>query len=311
MMKDILFSITIPAYKKKFLREAIESCLAQTYDSFEIIILDDASPEDLYSVVSEFDDKRIRYYRNDVNCGAVDVVNNWNKCLEMCNGQYMICMGDDDCLCPDCLETYLSLIGSFPDLGLYHGWTEIIDENSDVIDIQDPRPILESAWSLAWNRWKYRDRQYIGDFLYSVEELRSKGGFFYLPCAWGSDDISAISAAIGKGVANTQKVCFKYRNNSLSISRSSSNIEMKLKAIKMEREWYEEFLKIDTNDDVDSIYRKLLQDRIDSYYAKKIGQNISDASRCMFEPMKYIGKRRLYGFSLKSLLYAMYLIAKR
>lgn len=310
-MKDILFSISIPAYKKRFLKDAISSCLAQTYKNFEIIILDDASPEDLYSVVSEFNDERIRYYRNEVNCGAVDIVKNWNKCLEICKGQYLICMGDDDCLCPECLETYMSLIRSFPGLGLYHGWTEIIDEDSRTIDIQDPRPIWESAWSLAWNRWKYRDRQYIGDFLFSVEELRSRGGFFYLPCAWGADDISAISAAISTGVANTQKICFKYRDNNMSISRSSSNIMDKLAAIKMEREWFEDFIKIDTVDGNDRVYRGMLQNNIKLHYEKKFGQNISDASRNVFEPLKYFCKRRSLGFSFKSILYAMYLVAKR
>lgn len=90
------FSITIPAFKRAFLHEAIESCLAQTYEDFELIIVDDASPEDLKSVVDQFDDKRIRFYRNEKNCGALNVVDNWNKCLAYAKGDYVICMGDDE-----------------------------------------------------------------------------------------------------------------------------------------------------------------------------------------------------------------------
>ena len=56
----MMFSITIPAYKRAYLHEAIESCLAQTYFNFELVIVDDASPEDLYSIVEEFHDERIR-----------------------------------------------------------------------------------------------------------------------------------------------------------------------------------------------------------------------------------------------------------
>lgn len=52
----IKFSIAIPAYKRRFLKEAIESCLAQTYGEFELVIVDDASPEDIGSVVKSFDD---------------------------------------------------------------------------------------------------------------------------------------------------------------------------------------------------------------------------------------------------------------
>lgn len=59
------FSITIPAYKTAYLKECIESILAQTYTNFELIIVNDASPEDLTSIVHSFDDSRIRYYINE------------------------------------------------------------------------------------------------------------------------------------------------------------------------------------------------------------------------------------------------------
>ena len=67
------FSITIPAYKQKFLAEAIDSCLTQTYKDFELIIVNDHSPENLDAVVSQYDNPRIRYYVNEKNCGAVEV----------------------------------------------------------------------------------------------------------------------------------------------------------------------------------------------------------------------------------------------
>ena len=56
------FSVTIPIYKATFLRECIESVLSQTYKDFEVIIVNDASPEDLTSIVKSFDDSRIKYY---------------------------------------------------------------------------------------------------------------------------------------------------------------------------------------------------------------------------------------------------------
>ncbi len=106
------FSITIPAYKKRYLAEAIESVIRQSYNDFELIIVDDCSPEDLYSIVQSFSDSRIKYFRNQTNCGAIDVVDNWNICLSYCTGDFVICMGDDDRLLPNCLEEYLELINS-------------------------------------------------------------------------------------------------------------------------------------------------------------------------------------------------------
>ena len=101
MNEVTLFSITIPAYKDKFLKEAIESVLSQTYENFEVIIVNDASPHNLDAIVNEFNDKRIRYFKNKNNCGARDVVDNWNICLNHASGDYVICMGDEDKLTPN------------------------------------------------------------------------------------------------------------------------------------------------------------------------------------------------------------------
>ena len=82
MDTKVLFSILVPAYKMQYLKECIDSILSQTYDFFEVIIVDDASPYDIWSVMSLYNDKRIRYFRNEVGFGTLNVVGNWNKCLD-------------------------------------------------------------------------------------------------------------------------------------------------------------------------------------------------------------------------------------
>ncbi len=236
----MLFSVTIPTFKRQFLQECIESVLAQTFCDFELIIVNDASPEDIDSVVSLFGDPRIRYYNNEKNCGAVDVVDNWNICLGFATGDYVICMGDDDKLLPNCLEEYAKLIEQFPGLGVYHAWTEIIDENSNVVRMQEARPLHESVYSMMWHRWNGRV-QFIGDFLFDTKLLKANGGFYKLPLAWGSDDISTYIAAKDTGIANMQVPGFQYRINSQTISKTS-NACIKMAAINAEDEWYETFL---------------------------------------------------------------------
>lgn len=300
-----LISITIPAYKLSFLREAIESCLNQTYSNFELIIVDDASPEDLLSVVQEFNDERIHYYRNEKNCGAIDVVVNWNKCLEYATGDYIICMGDDDKLLPNCLEDYTRLINKYPGLGVYHTWTQLINEDGNFIDLQTPRPEFESVYSLIWNRWKGR-KQYIGDFLFDTKLLKANGGFYKLPLAWGSDDISAVIAAKHKGVANTQQIGFCYRINSQTISKTG-NIEIKLDAISKEKEFYDIFLSEKPNEDLD---RKILNCIINLetiYFDKKKGLTIANDLRnhTIFRIIHWIRRRKKYKFTKRILLYAI------
>ena len=224
------FSITIPAFKRAFLHEAIESCLAQTYEDFELIIVDDASPEDLKSVVDQFDDKRIRFYRNEKNCGALNVVDNWNICLGYAQGDYVICMGDDDKLLPSCLETYGRPIEKYPDLNLYHALTEIIDEHSQFMRMQEMRPEREGLFSMIYGRLFGARMQYIGDWMIRTDFLRSIGGYVDYPFAWGSDDMTAYLAAQGKGVANAQIPMFEYRESSVTISRSG-NYDMKYESM--------------------------------------------------------------------------------
>ena len=102
-MSHPLFTIAIPAFKSSYLGECIESVLNQSYKDFELLIIDDCSPEDLKSIVLKYEDARIRYYRNEKGFGAVNVVGNWNKCLEYAKGDFIICMGDDDKLKPNFL----------------------------------------------------------------------------------------------------------------------------------------------------------------------------------------------------------------
>ena len=54
MAIEMKFSITIPAFKEKFLKETIDSVLAQTYQNYEIVIVNDASPYDLDSIVHQY-----------------------------------------------------------------------------------------------------------------------------------------------------------------------------------------------------------------------------------------------------------------
>jgi glycosyltransferase involved in cell wall biosynthesis len=76
MITDIKFSVTVPAYKAQFLSECIDSILAQSCKNFELIIVNDAWPQNLDSIASKYDDPRIRYYKKKVGFGAEHVVGN-------------------------------------------------------------------------------------------------------------------------------------------------------------------------------------------------------------------------------------------
>lgn len=296
------FSIAIPAYKSSYLRIAIESIYAQTYEDYEIIIVDDASPENIKNICCFFDDNRLHYYRNEKNCGAINVVDNWNIALNHCTGDYVICMGDDDVLPPNALETYADLIVKYPGLGVYHGLTEIINEKSEVMDMQPLRPEFESVYSLIWHRWTSRKAQFIGDFVFDTKRLKENGGFFKLPLAWGSDDISAVIAAKDKGIANTQKVCFQYRVNSQTIS-SGKYGTLKVEAANKEYLWYCSFLQKMPTDEMDLKFYKLIGTLIEEHYSWKYSYEMtSDLVRNLRHINEWLGICSHYGISRMSVL---------
>ena len=63
-MKNELVSIIMPTYNcAKFIKETIESVISQTYENWELVIIDDCSNDNTEEVVASFNDKRIKYYR--------------------------------------------------------------------------------------------------------------------------------------------------------------------------------------------------------------------------------------------------------
>lgn len=301
MAKDIKFSVTIPAYKDRYLKETIDSVLAQTYQNYEVVIVNDASPYDLDSIVSKYSNPRIRYFKNKKNCGAKDVVDNWNICLSYATGDYLICMGDDDNLTPRCLQDFAELIEKYPDLDLYHARSEVIDDDSRFVCVLEERPEWESVYSLMYNP----RNTHLGDWLFKTETLRKNGGFFKLPYGWQSDDISAFMAAATHGVANTKEPGFQYRGNGLSISHDMKSIEDKIEAVRFSIQWQKDFVNSQQPDNAED---RRLADLIKRDALAKGQQDIDDMVE--FDIRKdflrrswfWLWHRQQHGISLKRYL---------
>lgn len=95
-------SICIPTYRgAATIGAAIDSVLAQTFEDFELLVVDDGSPDDTVDVAASRRDPRLRLLRNPRNLGPQG---NWNLCLELARGAYMKLLPHDDLLHPRCLE---------------------------------------------------------------------------------------------------------------------------------------------------------------------------------------------------------------
>lgn len=123
-------SICIPVYNaEEFIAKAIESALNQTYKDFEIIIVNDASTDNTLSEIKKYNDSRIKIYNNETNIGMVA---NWNKSLELSNGEYVKFLFQDDIILPTLLEKQVEALDDHPDVTLVSTSSYIINESGDV-----------------------------------------------------------------------------------------------------------------------------------------------------------------------------------
>jgi len=105
-------SIGIPTYNNPvMLRQAIMSVLQQTYQDFEIIVVDDGSTDDTEEVVRGFNDDRIRYIRHDENRGAAAARNTGIKAAL---GEYIAFQDSDDEWLPEKLEKQIRVLENVP-----------------------------------------------------------------------------------------------------------------------------------------------------------------------------------------------------
>ena len=101
-------SICVPTYNgAAYLVAALDSIRAQTFEDFEVLIVDDGSVDDSVSIARDFASTDPRF-RVEVNASNRGLVGNWNRCIELASGPWIKFAFQDDLLGPDCLQRMLA-----------------------------------------------------------------------------------------------------------------------------------------------------------------------------------------------------------
>ncbi|MGZ6268895.1 MAG: glycosyltransferase family 2 protein [Candidatus Limnocylindrales bacterium] len=128
-------SICIPTFNGAlWIREAIESALAQDFGDIEVVVCDDASTDDTVAVARQFDDPRVSVV---VNRERVGMARNWNRSMQASRGGYVKPLMQDDKLAPDCIGRMLEVMRESPRIGMLFAPREI-----ELDDPADPASIL-------------------------------------------------------------------------------------------------------------------------------------------------------------------------
>ena len=183
-----LVTVGIPTYNREHLvGNAIRSVLAQSYSNVEVIVSDNNSADSTLDVLKEFEAHNIKIVSNESNLGMVA---NWNRCLQLAEGDFFILLPDDDSLESNAVSELLAAVQS----------SEVVASYGDV-SLQQANglkarrsvftpPKEESLESFLFGVFKFKRAAYPSVTLFHTEKIRAVGG--YPEAVGGATDLGLL-----------------------------------------------------------------------------------------------------------------------
>ena len=202
-MNNPLVSVVIPTYNGgKYLGDAIQSVLDQTYTNYEIIIVDDLSPENISTVLTRFTDSRIKYIKHDENRGAVAARKTG---VHASSGEIIAFLDQDDVFHKQKLAVHVNYLYENPEVGLsYDGRFEVVGEEKIVCGIYNPpgdlsledwvtgfpvspsNTVLVRQWALMDEIWDYSFALQSEHVIFNGQEIVFGGRLALAGCNFGN-----------------------------------------------------------------------------------------------------------------------------
>lgn len=251
-------SVIMTIYKRRFLKQSIDSVLAQTCRDFELVMVDDKSPENLYEVIEEYpwgkncevlpDGGRkwmvngipVRYYQNEEDIGEKDLVAAWNHAMGYATGEWCVLASDDDVYMPTYLEEMLRLAVKYPKCDLFHCRLAVINAEGNWIRVGRQWSEFIGQIPFVHARAVLRQEIYAPDFMFRRSAYTDIGGFVSFPLAIYSDDATWMSLA-RNGVGCSGSILFCWRASGVNICTRTDNALGKLRACEDFRAWFHSF----------------------------------------------------------------------
>lgn len=212
---NLKFSILTPLYNTpiNFLEEMIESVLNQTYQNWELCLVDasDEQHKNIGEVISKYlnKDSRIKYNKLDRNLGISE---NTNKCLKMAIGDYIGLLDHDDLLVPD---------------ALYENYKRILEKNcqvlySDECHISLDGYLVNHFYKPDWNIDLLYCQNYVCHFLVAQKDLLENIKGFDKECDGAQDyDLILRLSELTDKIEHIPKVLYLWRESATSTANNS------------------------------------------------------------------------------------------
>jgi glycosyltransferase involved in cell wall biosynthesis len=300
-MKPNLLAIVIPAYKAEFLYSTLESISNQSCKDFVVYIGDDSSPNELNSIVSQFEEKiDLQYKRFNENLGRNDLVAQWERCIEMVQDEKWIWLfSDDDIMDKNCVEKFYEELNNSYKYPVYHFNINIIDKDNYITNIPNDFPNILSSSDFFEKRVKGFIYSFVVEYIFSKEVYYSKGKFPRFDLAWNTDDAFWITLGADKGIKTIMGASVSWRMSSLNITSQKTEKFTLLRKMESNLAYSKWLLNIDLFND--RKYKSLVEER---YINKLIVKSKS------FNVMVIYDFLRRYNISFKLSKPLIYLVFK-
>jgi len=211
-------SVVMSVYNaERYLREAIESILNQTFTDFEFIIINDGSTDNSLEIIRSYNDERIKII-NQSNMGLAKALNNG---IKIAKGKYIARMDADDISMPERLEIQYDFMENHPEC-------VAVGSNAEIIDI-DGNYVFTSNQAIEWERIKAQLLQtpfFHSSTMYRKSAFEKVGGY---PGIYRIEDTVFFNklAKIGE-LRNLSNILIKYRLCPTAVTTKSSKKDSKI-----------------------------------------------------------------------------------
>ncbi len=219
--------IGMPAYNgERFIREAIESIVEQSYADWVMLISDDASADKTRAICEEYTkkDPRITYYRQEKNIGQFK---NFKFLLDHAEGEYFMWAGHDDLWDKDFLKVCVENLQKYPGRGLSFTGHDVIGLNGDTAIEYPGFPLLSGSANMQTVVRFVLAPEILGkpNLMYSLfrlEAIKKTWKFYPQQKKWGADILFGLAAISHFGVIIDKRKLFHKRLGGFSDSKKDA-----------------------------------------------------------------------------------------
>lgn len=229
-MKKHNLAIIIPYFKIIYFEKTLESLAQQTDQRFHVYIGDDASPNSPEALLNKYQGKfNFTYKRFENNLGSLSLTKQWERCIAMSSHEaWFMILGDDDFLSSNVIEEFYRHIDFAEEnnIKVIKCNSLEIDEKGEVMKTKKEEPVVKSSIDHFFDKFVYEGRSSLTEHFYK-REAYEKYGFYDMPLAWHSDDLSQLQFSEFGSILFLKEAICNVRVSNSSITGDKGSIRTK------------------------------------------------------------------------------------